>query len=277
MVAMHPEIEKVEVDALCELFHALDGPQWTRKHGWLQCDNTQNEQGGLAWHGTKWNKGHVISIDLPRNNLRGPLPDIFSQLKKLQHLNLGGNPSLTGRVPHSLMKLKHLQYCYLDGTQVFDIVSSGNAHDFHITKYISSSKASVRLRIGKSTWVADVTEQEMFLVSTSLQAARAPPRPTVIKMTAHNATGPERVRAARTLQRIFRRSRARRKLLHLGKGGDNVSASDEVCSVALTFIRVNQSFPCVVRTSTTMQLHWDLQLLHWSKNNYYAGTETNAR
>ncbi|ETV64668.1 hypothetical protein H257_18491 [Aphanomyces astaci] len=217
MVALHPEIEKSEVDALCELFLALGGTRWTNSTGWTKFDNAEALRSGygMAWYGTKWSKGCVISIDLRGNNLRGTLPDVFSKMNKLQVLNLGNNPLVTGRVPHSLMKAKHLQYCYLDGTQVFDIVASHHAYDFHITKYISSSKASVRVRIRNSTWIADVTEQEMYLVSTSLQAARAPPRPNVIQRTAHNATGPERVHAAMTLQRIYRESRARRKILKL--------------------------------------------------------------
>ncbi len=114
------DIEKSEIDALCELFHGLDGtftryslpyltvvgPNWKRKDGWLQFEKTResNKCGtSLLWFGTAWEKGHLVSLDLQGNNLRGHIPEhVFRRFKKLRILKLSQNPHLTGDVDEIL-------------------------------------------------------------------------------------------------------------------------------------------------------------------------------
>ncbi|KAH9088856.1 hypothetical protein Ae201684P_013070 [Aphanomyces euteiches] len=75
-------------------------------------------------------------------------------------------------------------------------------------------KATVRFQRGNAQWMADITEQEMYFITSTLQAARAPPKQlSTIKLTAHNATGPERVKAATKLQRLYRERMMRRSLV----------------------------------------------------------------
>ncbi|OQS04831.1 hypothetical protein THRCLA_02960 [Thraustotheca clavata] len=211
------DVDKREVDALCQLFHTLDGARWRRKDGWLKLDRTIDLKSGagLAWYGTKWEKNRLVALDLSRNELRGVLPDVFGRFKKLRSLKLNHNPQIHGRVPHSIYTLNRLQYCYLEDTQLYDVIPSKLAHNLHITQYKTDTIATVRFHTGHCQWVVDVSEQEMYMVATALEAARQPPKVYEIKRTAFNATGPERMAAATKLQRIYRAKIARRKFQQL--------------------------------------------------------------
>ena len=70
-----PSFEDVDTDArgraldrqaLVAFYHATDGPNWDKKHGWL------TDQPLHTWHGIEVDQtGRVIVICLKRNNLRG--------------------------------------------------------------------------------------------------------------------------------------------------------------------------------------------------------------
>ncbi|EQC35922.1 hypothetical protein SDRG_06668 [Saprolegnia diclina VS20] len=212
------DIEKREVHALCDLFHALDGSRWRRKDGWLKLDRTQELASGvgLDWFGTKWDKGRLVALDLSRNDLRGSLPDLFGAFKKLRSLQLRDNPRLRGRLPPSLYALKRLQLVYVDGTQLVHVVPPALAHNLHVTQYKADAIATIRFHTpGPCQWMVDISEQEMFLVAAKLEAARQPPRPRAIERSAMNATGAERMAAATKLQQLYRAKMARRKFRDL--------------------------------------------------------------
>jgi hypothetical protein len=101
------------VFALCDLYHATNGPQWkcnTRtthqanctqdQTGWMTCDNPKNISDPCheQWHGIVCkgsnhgdNNRMVTNVQLEDNNLAGYLPDSFAQLEKLDTINLMGN------------------------------------------------------------------------------------------------------------------------------------------------------------------------------------------
>ena len=109
--------------ALEAIYHATDGPNWNESDGWLS-DRPLEE-----WHGVfavddsvyelrlpdKGLSGEVPAelalltrlrvLDLRWNNLRGPLPDTFTNMPRLQEVWLASN-ELTGEIPASLAYLR---------------------------------------------------------------------------------------------------------------------------------------------------------------------------
>jgi len=77
----HPD----ELTILVELFEALQGEDWDRNDYWLSkasfCD----------WYGVACDNGHVASINLVSNNLKGSVPSEIFHLPKLQLLWLSSN------------------------------------------------------------------------------------------------------------------------------------------------------------------------------------------
>ena len=93
----------VDHAALIALYNATDGPKWTNQDGWL----TGAPLG--EWHGvTADDQGQVIRLELPDNNLAGPIPPELGGLGKLERLSLWGN-QLTGVIPARLGDLANLQ------------------------------------------------------------------------------------------------------------------------------------------------------------------------
>ena len=89
--------------ALEALYDATDGPNWTDSTNW----KTSAPLG--EWHGVTTDAdGRVMSLNLDRNGLAGPLPFELADMTNLEWLRLGGN-DLTGLVPPWLGSLAHLQ------------------------------------------------------------------------------------------------------------------------------------------------------------------------
>lgn len=173
--------------------------------------------------GIKFEGNHVVAIDLPHNGLTGTLPTELSRLKCLRLLNLQDNVGLRGSLPASFVAQlpKQLRYCYIDGTKLERALPYTIVRALEITRVHASGIAvTVRCITGGSStekhpsptthWTADVTESEMFMMHTSLVAARQQneqhdEQPADdMSRTAKNATGPERIAAAIKLQRIYR-------------------------------------------------------------------------
>ncbi|KAL4110541.1 hypothetical protein PRIC1_002232 [Phytophthora ramorum] len=168
--------------------------------------------------GVKWERNHVVAIDLSGNGLTGGIPAEITQLRFLTTLKLRNNPSLRGSLPLEMYSMPHLKYCYVDGTGIENALPYNNAHSFQITHFktesVGTAISTVRFRTGDERtgnmihWMADMTETEMFMVHSTLKklhenADHVAGRPQ-IKCTASNATGPERAAAATKLQRIYR-------------------------------------------------------------------------
>ncbi|EGZ25823.1 hypothetical protein PHYSODRAFT_391233, partial [Phytophthora sojae] len=170
--------------------------------------------------GVKWERNHVVSIDLSGNSLSGSFPAEIVQLRFLTTLKLRDNPNLRGTLPREIYSMPHLKFCYVDGTTIQHAMPYNIAHSFQITllklevgRAAGSAISAVRFCTGDSHsgnlihWMADMTEAEMYMVHSSLKKLHESADPQSrrqIKCTASNATGPERAAAATKLQRIYR-------------------------------------------------------------------------
>ncbi|POM57963.1 Hypothetical protein PHPALM_37455 [Phytophthora palmivora] len=170
--------------------------------------------------GVKWERNHVVTIDLSGNGLTGVFPVEMVQLRFLTTLKMRNNPKLCGALPKEIYSMPNLKYCYVDGTKVENALPYNIAHSFQITQVKSqngkSNKAvvsTVKFCTGEERagnlihWVADMTETEMYMVHSALKKLHEPTLQAgrqSIKCTASNATGPERADAATKLQRIYR-------------------------------------------------------------------------
>lgn len=75
------ELEK-ERTALIDLYNSTNGANWTTKTNWCS-DKPLGE-----WYGVTTDAdGHVIEIDLSRNNLVGKIPNSIGNLTSLTYLN----------------------------------------------------------------------------------------------------------------------------------------------------------------------------------------------
>ena len=93
-----------ERDILVALYDATLGPGWTNSDNWLT-DASLGE-----WYGVNVNgEGRVVSLDLSRNSLTGPMSPELGSLSSLTRLDLANN-DLTGPIPPELGDLAHLTY-----------------------------------------------------------------------------------------------------------------------------------------------------------------------
>lgn len=72
-----------ERNALIDFYNAMDGPNWTDNTNWCS-DKPVGEWSNVY---TNW-EGHVVDIQLWNNNLKGTIPDSFSNLTHLKFLQL---------------------------------------------------------------------------------------------------------------------------------------------------------------------------------------------
>lgn len=140
---MASQLPDAEYSALTDLYDVTEGAFWNQNFGW-------NDPSSDLWFGVtvaplqydaNWNllyPSHVVALDLPYNNLVGPVPDAIGNLTALTDLELfnnnlsGGlpstignltalqtlwvssNPSLGGAIPSGLGNLTQLRTLYID-------------------------------------------------------------------------------------------------------------------------------------------------------------------
>ncbi|KAJ0409559.1 hypothetical protein ATCC90586_010070 [Pythium insidiosum] len=92
-----------EVTALIDLFDALGGDKWRRRDGWKQ--PTVDPE---TWFGVEVSTGHVVSIELPANELHGKLPASIEKLSQLRVLDLSKN-RIHGSLPSGIGNLHQLR------------------------------------------------------------------------------------------------------------------------------------------------------------------------
>ncbi|MEO0733117.1 MAG: PKD domain-containing protein, partial [Bacteroidota bacterium] len=110
--------------ALQALYVSTDGANWINNDGWDQVDPALHPGGAAvdcdlgALHGILLNgDGRVSTINLPSNNLSGPLPPELGDLTDLTTLNLADN-QLTGSIPAAYANLTNLTSFHLANNQL---------------------------------------------------------------------------------------------------------------------------------------------------------------
>lgn len=102
------EIPRAECESLVALYTATNGDGWTNRSGWLQTTTP------CSWFGVECSAGHVQSLALHNNVLRGTLPTTLDALSALETLDLGGDGAvhtneLSGTIPTTLGNLAALR------------------------------------------------------------------------------------------------------------------------------------------------------------------------
>lgn len=144
---------------LTELFNSTGGHEWDDNAGWLS-DKPLNQ-----WFGIEMRNGRVVSLDLPGNNLIGPLPAGLAGLDSLITLNLPNN-GLTGQIPTDISSFARLRDLFLNGNQFSGSLpdSLGNAHAL---RYLTLSRnRSLRGPLPQS--LSQLSLRTFFTDSTAL-------------------------------------------------------------------------------------------------------------
>ncbi len=94
------QISTTEKQALLDLYHSTNGPEWSS--GW-DLESSEN-----TWFGVEIKNNTVVSIDLGFNNLKGEIPQSIGDLKNLESLKLFFN-QINGSLPAEIGTLKKLK------------------------------------------------------------------------------------------------------------------------------------------------------------------------
>ena len=90
-------------DALVQLYHATDGPNWKHRTNWLSGTPLGE------WHGVQTNRdGRVTALWLNENQLSGEIPSALGSLPQIRRLSLSDN-QLSGEIPPELGNLPNLR------------------------------------------------------------------------------------------------------------------------------------------------------------------------
>ena len=98
---------------LIALYEATGGANWDENTNWLSSTYSLDQWDGVYTD----DEGRVTGLDLDRNELTGPIPEVLGQLNSLESLNLRGN-QLTGTIPNALAQLASLQTLNLSYNQL---------------------------------------------------------------------------------------------------------------------------------------------------------------
>jgi subtilisin-like proprotein convertase family protein len=101
------QIPAAECEALVSFYEETKGTTWHSQDDWL-ATNTP-----CSWFGLSCTGSHVTQLELPANNLNGPLPAVVGDLTNLSSLVISGN-ELDGSLPLSLSGLDLQTFWYED-------------------------------------------------------------------------------------------------------------------------------------------------------------------
>jgi hypothetical protein len=134
------QIPQVECEALVDLYHSTDGPNWSNKDGW----NETNEP--CYWFGVrKCAGGHVTELNLSDNGLSGTIPESIGNLSSLEILYLFENQLL----PEFTGNLSNLKELHLSNNQLTSLPESiGNLSSLERLVLSSNQLTSLPESIG---------------------------------------------------------------------------------------------------------------------------------
>ncbi len=84
------QVTQEDFDALVAIYNSTDGTNWAHKDNWNVSTGTKDSVTD-QWYGITVSGGRVTEINLPSNNLTGPLPTEIGNLTALFYLNLRWN------------------------------------------------------------------------------------------------------------------------------------------------------------------------------------------
>jgi len=108
------DISQSEKNALKALYDNTEGDSWTNKTGWDFSTpvTSWNSTSKTGWYGIIVTNGHVSSLDLYNNNLKGQIPTEIGKLIFMERLYLHNN-FLSGSISSGIFELKSLKTLYL--------------------------------------------------------------------------------------------------------------------------------------------------------------------
>jgi Leucine-rich repeat (LRR) protein len=112
------DVPLLERQALIAFYNSTNGPNWKNTlrndKPWLINDPTSDVS---TWYEVSVIDGHVISLDMDNNSIKGTISTEIGNLTNLQYLGLANN-QLTGNIPTEIGNLTNLQYLSLNQNQL---------------------------------------------------------------------------------------------------------------------------------------------------------------
>jgi len=113
-VCSDPGYESWNAESLIAFYNATNGSQWTNNEGWAE-GAAGESCNPCCWFGItceypnilEYTYGTIVGIELPNNNINGPLTTDLSNIETLKKLNLFGN-KLSGKFPGEYGDLQNL-------------------------------------------------------------------------------------------------------------------------------------------------------------------------
>jgi len=113
-VCSDPGYESWNAESLIAFYNATNGSQWTNNEGWAE-GAAGESCNPCCWFGItcefpsffEYTYGTIVGIELPNNNIDGPLTTDLSNIETLKKLNLFGN-KLSGKFPGEYGDLQNL-------------------------------------------------------------------------------------------------------------------------------------------------------------------------
>jgi hypothetical protein len=105
------DLPAAECQVLVELYEATDGANWSNQAGWLDVASP------CSWYGITCIDGHVDTVELSTNNLRGAVPSALGDLSVLRFMDLHNN-AISGALPLEIGRLSQLVHLDLSANEI---------------------------------------------------------------------------------------------------------------------------------------------------------------
>jgi len=157
-VLEYPFVNPIDSLALVAFYHAANGDNWTNNTNWLK-GNVK------SWYGINAQKGRIVSINIPKNNLTGYITDSISLLTNLESFDLNDN-RLGGAIPQNINKLTLIQYINLSKNELTGIIP-----DVESMEKLSHLNLSINKLSGNLPAKLPLAMSELFLSNNRLNGS----------------------------------------------------------------------------------------------------------